>query len=158
MRGSVGSGVSVQSSVEAALLLPAVLLVVGMLVQPVCVAYTRVVMHSAAAEAVRLMTTSQDLDACRNYVLRRLDAVPPAALFHVGGREDWQIDLTPPGEGSAAEATIRGRVRPLPIGGAFVRAMGTGDGADVEMAVRVTAELRPAWLEGDYGEWVCMWG
>ena len=49
-------------------------------------------------------------------------------------------------------------MRPLPIGGAFVRAMGTGDGADVEMAVRVTAELRPAWLEGDYGEWVCMWG
>ena len=42
-----------QTSVEAALLVPVVLTLVALLVQPACVLYTRAVMASTAAELTR---------------------------------------------------------------------------------------------------------
>lgn len=147
-----------QASVEAAALLPTLLFVVGMLVQPVCVGYTRTVMRSAAAEGVRLLTTNPSQDDCRTYVVRRLRAVPSSPLFHVGGEESWEVEAVAPSDGGDATVSIEGRVRPLPITGAFVRLMGSDENGEVFLRVSASANLRPSWLEGSYGDWVGSWG
>jgi hypothetical protein len=62
-----------QSTVEAAVLLPTVFVLLALLVQPVCLLYTRTLMHGAAAETARAVLTargSADLSACRHYALR----------------------------------------------------------------------------------------
>ena len=59
-----------QTSVEAALLVPVVLTLVALLVQPACVLYTRAVMASTAAELTRLAATSRgDEGDVRSYAL-----------------------------------------------------------------------------------------
>ena len=68
------------------MLLPSFLILLLLMIQPVCLLYTRAVMESAASSAARIMTTSgEDADeACRAFVLRRLQAVPNVSIFHEG--------------------------------------------------------------------------
>ena len=78
---------------EAALLLPVLMVCLALLVQPMCLLYTRCVMQSAAAEGFRLLATvTGDTDdaACEQYVRRRLLAVPQTDVFLAG---DWQVEL-----------------------------------------------------------------
>lgn len=146
-----------QATVEAAALLPTLMLLLGLLMQPACLLYTRTVMHGAAAEAVRVLATSPGADEdCRDFVLRRLKAVPEVPLFHVGGRSDWDISFE---KGSASvTVSITGHLRPLPLLGISARLLGTEDAVGIRVEVRVTERTRPGWLEGDYGSWVGMWG
>ena len=73
-----------QSTVEAAVALPVVFLLVLLLVQPGIVLYDRMVMAGAAAEGCRLLATSDgDAATCEEYVRRRLGAIPPFDVFHV---------------------------------------------------------------------------
>ena len=73
-----------QSTVEAAVALPVVFLLVLLLVQPGIVLYDRMVMAGAAAEGCRLLATSDgDAATCEEYVRRRLGAIPPLDVFHV---------------------------------------------------------------------------
>jgi len=51
-----------------------------------------------------------------------------------------------------------GEVKPLPVIGAFARAMGgTAEGGYVELKVDVSYQSRPEWLEGDYDSWIAAW-
>ena len=60
-----------QSTVEAAVALPVVFLLVLLLVQPGIVLYDRMVMAGAAAEGCRLLATSDgDAATCEEYVRR----------------------------------------------------------------------------------------
>ena len=60
-----------QSTVEAAVALPVVFLLVLLLVQPGIVLYDRMVMAGAAAEGCRLLATSDgDAATCEEYVCR----------------------------------------------------------------------------------------
>ena len=64
-----------QMSVEAAVLIPAALTLIALLVQPACVLYTRSVMAATAGDLARLVVTSQDgEEELRDYALRRLRA------------------------------------------------------------------------------------
>ncbi len=142
---------------EAAVLLPTLMLLLAMLVQPVCLGYTRTIMAHVAAETLRVMATSPDEANARNYALRRLRAVPEASLFHVGADRDWQVQVGREDEGRVAVATIVGHVRPLPFFGALVSAFGERDGQGVVLRVQVRGNVRPAWVGGDYGTWQEMW-
>lgn len=150
-----------QASVEAAALLPVVMLLLAILLQPAFVLYTRAVMQQAAAEGVRVLATREAAgpvseEACRAFVLRRLASVPDASAFHVGGEEGWAVTL----EGDASsEVTVEveGRLRPLPVVGVLASAFGETDGDEVVLRVRATGTARPEWLEGSYGDWVAMW-
>ena len=113
-----------QMSVEAALLLPVVLTLLALLVQPVCVLYTRTVMASTAGER-------------------------PA---------DWELEVTGPDEGGSVLVALEGRVRPLPLLGALVAALGTGGDGTVLVRVETRGDLRADWIGGDYDDWVGMWG
>lgn len=152
-----------QASVEAALLLPSLMVCMALLTQPVCILYTRCVMQAAAAEACRLMATAPTQvnvvpQTQRDYVLRRLAAVPNVDVFHVGGEAGWSIEL----EGGTGEHTARAHiatvVRPLPLIGVLPALLGKSDGAgNVLLEVEVETATRPAWLEGSYGSWASTW-
>lgn len=148
-----------QATVEAAFLLPCFLTLLLIALQPLCILYTRSVMESAAAETARLMTTVEgELDGCKAFALRRLAAVPDVEIFHAGGELAWEVELTPADETGAVSVAITGAVRPLPVLGAFVRSMGETNGhGDVELAVQVSYQGRPAWLEGSYETWTSIW-
>ena len=148
-----------QMSVEAALLVPVVLAVVALLVQPACVLYTRAVMAATAGELARLAATSRGgEDELRSFALRRLAAVPDVPAFHEGGPAAWDVEVTGPSDDGAVEVLIVGRVRPLPLLGAFVSMLGTGAGGSVELRVRTSGSLRSQWIGGEYADWVEMWG
>lgn len=155
MRGRLASG---QSSVEAAVLLPSLMLVIALLAQPACLFYTRMVMCSAAAECARAAATAygNDMGPCRTYALRRLKAVPEVSVFHVGGASDWQVEIAH--TGSHVHVGILGHARPLPLLGVLVSAFGAHDATGVVLEVQLDEEVRPSWLEGGYDAWQSIWG
>lgn len=151
-----------QSSVEAALLLPSLMLVLAILLQPACILYTRASMSAAAAETARVLVTRVEGaggtdDAVRRFCLRRLAAVPDVSLFHEGGPDAWEVTLDGEEGSSTVSVEVVGRVRPLPLLGVAAQAMGETDGGCVVMRVRVEQSARPTWLEGSYGDWVSIW-
>ena len=149
-----------QSTVEAAFLLPTFLTLILLALQPVCLLYTRAVMESAAAETARLMTTTtvEDDGDLKEFTRRRLAAVPNVSVFHAGGPLSWDIELGRAGAGGVSSVSVVGEVKPLPVIGAFVQAMGSeGKGGYVELRVDVSYRSRPEWLEGDYDSWIAAW-
>lgn len=151
-----------QATVEVALLLPSFLLLLLLMLQPVCLLYTRGVMEGAASETARLMTTAglDGDEAYRAFALRRLAAIPDLAIFHEGGPQAWDVKVERASQtGGRVSVSIEGSVRPLPVLGAFARAFGQVNAqGDVELHVDVEYEGRPGWLEGDYAAWVEEWG
>lgn len=150
-----------QATVEAAFLLPVFLTLLLLALQPVCLLYTRAVMEQAAAATARLMITGEgDDEAYRTFALRRLSAVPNLEIFHAGGPLSWEIELKRTADtGGKVSVAIDGYVRPLPVLGAFVAAVGEANAyGDVGLRVEVAYEGRPAWLEGGYDAWIGMWG
>lgn len=144
---------------EAALLLPILMVCVALLVQPACLLYTRCVMQSAAAEGCRLLAT---LDArgspepsCEDYVLHRLEAVPQVGIFCMG---DWLVEFEGGPDDGRVGVEIACHARPLPLIGVVAAMLGPLD-ADgcVELKVSVGRPAGPSWVEGDYGEWTSVW-
>lgn len=148
-----------QSTVEAALLIPVTLTIVALLVQPACVLYTRSVMSATAHELARVVSTSRgSADEVRAYALRRLAAVPEAPLFHEGGLDAWEVVAEGPDDAGRVSVSVEGRVRPLPLLGAIVSALGTAEGDAVVVRVEASCDLQASWIGGSYDEWVGMWG
>lgn len=146
-------------SVEAALLLPVVLTLLALLVQPACVLYARSVMASTAGELVRLSVTSREAgEGLRAFALRRLAAVPDLSVFHEGGPSSWAVEVTGPDERGEVTATVSGRVRPLPLLGALVSPLGTWEGDSLVVRVEASGDMRADWIEGGYDAWVGIWG
>lgn len=136
-----------QSTVEAAFLAPVLLALLGLLLQPAALLYTRGVMTAAAAETCRLVQTSNSSsDAVRAYTLRRLGAVPKLSVFHVGGDESWKISWEG-GPGESVTVSIAGEARPLPLLGVEAGLLAQrGDGGNVRQQVQVSSTLAPSWL------------
>ena len=147
-----------QGPVEAAVTLPAVMLVFALLLQPACLSYTRMVMRGAAGECARAAATAYggDVASCREYALRRLRAVPEVPLFHVGGQGDWSIAVDR--SDTHVEVTIEGHARPLPLLGAVAALMRMCDAQGVVLRVSLSVDTRAEWVGGDYGGWQKMWG
>ena len=153
VRGEAG-----QATVEAAAILPVLMLVFAIILQPVCLCYTRAVMRAAAAEAARAATTAYggDTAECEACVRRRLGAVPEVPLFHVGGSRDWEVTIARTDH--QVDVTIAGHARPLPIMGAIAGAAFERDGSGIVLRVSLSMRGRPSWLGGDYSDWQSVWG
>ena len=150
-----------QSSVEAAILLPTLGLIVALLAQPACLAYTRALMYVAAGEAARVLATAPEEgrdELVLDYVRRRLKAVPEVSAFHEGGQEDWELTAELSEDGRWAKVNIKGHVRPLPLVGIAVQALYPHDEEGSLLEVNVTEQVRPLWLEGSFNEWISAWG
>lgn len=141
------------------MLLPTLMLLIGFLVQPVCLLYTRAVMRGVAGECVRVLATARGSDDeadCRRFALRRLAAVPEVSVFHVGGRDDWEISFKR--EDCRVSVSIAGHLRPLPLLGMSAEALGTRDEVGTRIEVQVTEQVRSDWVGGGYDDWLKMWG
>lgn len=150
-------GVSGQLTVEAPVLLGVLMLLFVLLLQPVCLLYTRMVMGHAAAETARVLATSADENAARMFALRRLEAIPGSSLFHVGERAGWEIRTVRDVEEGYVSVGIVGHAKPLPLFGELVGGAFDCDGEGVRLSVEVVERVRPEWLEGDYGQWMSEW-
>lgn len=139
-----------QSTVEAAVALPVVFLLVLLLVQPGIVLYDRMVMAGAAAEGCRLLATSDgDASLCEEYVLRRLGAVPPLDIFHVHGFGcTWEVNCEGGGAADVARVTVRTELRPLPLldGGAVLLGL-VNERGNLVVEVTAAAPTRAAWAQ-----------
>ena len=140
-------------------MLPTFLIVVAMLLEPVCVLYTRAVMESTAADLCRVLTTktSETDGRLRSYALRRLEAVPECPPFHGGGEDDWTIETKVDDDTKAASVTISGHALLFPIYGTVARMFSLADDKGLKLSVTVTEDLRPSWLKGGYSDWVGKW-
>ncbi|WP_051317781.1 TadE family protein [Atopobium sp. oral taxon 810] len=148
-----------QSTIEAAVLIPSVLVLIALLVQPACLLYTQMLMRGAAAETARAVLTARndsDLSACKDFGLRRLAAVPEVSPFHVGGQGDWHIK-TSDGKGGFVRVSITGHARPLPLFGGLASVFYERDGTGLVLHVDMTERMRPEWLGGAYADWVSVW-
>lgn len=152
-----------QSSIEAALLLPVLVVVFALLLQSGIVMYTKINMRVAAAQACRLYAVQAEgferrhqKDRYREFVLHRLQAVPKLEIFHKGSDKDWNIRFET-SQGSVA-VSIEHEYRPLPLWGLAASFMGyeRRDGA-VTTKVKVSSPVRPAWIKGGYREWQAQW-
>lgn len=147
-----------QATVEAAVMLPAVMLVLALLMEPACLSYTRMIMRGAAGECARAAATAYggDVSACKEYAYRRLKAVPEVPLFHVGGTGDWSVAIDR--SDTHVDVTIEGHARPLPLMGAVAALLRMSDGQGVVLRVSLSVDTRADWVGGDYGTWQKVWG
>ncbi len=144
-----------QATVEAAVLIPVLFVVLLALVQPALLLYDRVVMKAAAADACRLLSTKTDAlgsmdESVDAYVRHRLGAIPPAACFHVhDGGCTWEVEAVGGETAEEVSVAIRTKVRPLPlidVAGALTGAL-DGDGL-LTVEVRESRPTQPAWVAG----------
>lgn len=134
------------------------MLLFALLMQPVCVLYTCMVMRHAAAETARVAATSTSDATCRAFALRRLRAVPESSLFHVGGDEDWRVDVSRSADRRTCDVEIAGHLRPIPLFGVTTTLLGEVDSTGVRVRVRVSERTRPQWVGGEYHDWMGAWG
>lgn len=158
-----------QGTVEAALVIPVLFVLLLLLLQPGIVLYDRMVMRGAAAEACRLLATGSDAyggsgESCEAFVRHRLAAVPQHDCFHVhGGGCSWDIEASG-GEGSeTATVTIGNELRPLPIVDVGASLLGaTNASGNLEIQESVTMPSQPAWVAASPGGldpagWIGAW-
>ncbi len=123
-----------------------------MLIQPGIILYDRLVMQQAAAEACRVLISSdgsqEDMRLCEDYVRRRLSAVPQHDCFHVhAGSCSWDIRLVGSSASSGVSASISNEVKPLPLFDAAAALLGAvNERGNLEVQVQVDMEAQPAWF------------
>ena len=140
-----------QATVESALLVPVLLAVVLLLVEPGIVLYDRIVMKDAAAQGCRiLMTASGDdgasLDA---FVRRRLGSVPQQDAFHVhhGSECSWVIVGDGGPSSGHVSVTITNEVKPLPLIGFGAALFGAvNEEGNLEFSVTVSLPVQDGWV------------
>ena len=154
-----------QATVEAALLIPVLLLGLVIAVQPGIVLFNRVVMEAAATEGCRVLETASAADEGEvvEYVQRRLGAVPAVSAFHKGlGR--WEVEGQGAGQGGeCVSVRISHEYKPLPLVGQGMALLGlVGGNGLVRQEVFRETSVHDEWaLESEFGlsyeSWIDRW-
>ena len=160
-------GSSGQATVEAAIMIPIVFLLLLLLAQPAILLYNQIVMENAAAEGCRLLSTRTEFGAYSGdkyvgYVKRRLAAVPPLDIFHASASgAEWQIELIGDESSDMVSVRITNRLRPLPIIGWGAALLGLTDSSGyIVQTVEVSMPTQPNWAFKDGGDpstWPTQW-
>lgn len=141
-----------QAVVEAALLIPALLLSLLLLIQPGILLYTRMVMEGAAAEGCRILATTSELEqntkAAEGFVKRRLASIPQQQNFHVHEPTcTWSIVLTGNETTSEVSVEISTEVKPLPLFDFGLEALGVLNGqGNYELKVSRQLTTKTEWV------------
>ncbi|MBR5260388.1 MAG: pilus assembly protein [Eggerthellaceae bacterium] len=153
-----------QATVEAAVSLPVIFVLLLMLIQPSIVLFDRTVMQQAAAEGCRVLMTSDgsngSLKLCEDYIRRRLSAIPQQDNFHVHAEEcSWNITLSGSSGSPETAVVISTEVKPLPLldaAAALLDATNERGNIVIEVETRMTAQ--PAWfLNSGLGSGAASW-
>lgn len=158
-----------QGTVEAAVVIPVMFILMLLLLQPGIVLYDRVIMGSAAAEACRVLATSTDSQgsmnrSCEAFIRHRLSAIPQQDCFHVhNGVCSWSIEMSGD-EGSLFVTTrIRNELRPLPLFDGAAKLLGMVNArGNLEIEESVTMQVQPTWVSGTQSglapaSWIGSW-
>lgn len=146
-----------QASVEAAFMLPVLFFLMLLLMQPIIILYTKTMMASAAQETCRVVSTDFDasFDDCRQFAKRRLRAIPSLSLFHVGGDDSWDIQITRSKNKSVVE--ISSHAKALPLVGMSAWGVAGMDDEGIILKVKAAQSTQPSWVKGGYRDWQKIW-
>lgn len=158
-----------QATVEAAVLIPIVLLMLMFLLQPGIILYDRLVMKNAAAEGCRLLSTkiaiSSQTDLYEEYIRSRLGSIPQEDHFHI--HDDgcsWEISMQGDESSAVVSVEITNKVKPLPFFDFASKGIGMV-GEDGFFTIEVNEVFVPKndWvISNDAGlnpkNWVSQWG
>lgn len=145
-----------QGTVEAALAIPILMLLILLLIQPGIILYDRMVMQAAAAEGCRLLATSTDSlgsmhDSCEAFIRHRLGSIPQQACFHVHEGANgcsWKIAFSGDELSHEVGVRIENEVRPLPLldAGATLLNLTNAEG---NLVVEASASMpaQPGWAQ-----------
>lgn len=158
-----------QASVEAAILIPILFILLLLLLQPSILLYDRIVMKNAAAEGCRLLATktavlSAGKDPYEEYILARLSSIPEEDHFHVHkGGCSWEVSLLGDESSSVVSVRISHKVKPLPFIDVVSQGLGITDEAGLyEVAVEAEFVPKNDWVFSNEagnnpGDWVKQW-
>ncbi len=139
-----------QGTVEAAVAIPVLFLLLLLLLQPGIILYDRLVMGNAAAEGCRLLATATGdmAGSCEAFVRHRLSAVPQHDCFHVHqGDCSWRIELAGDESSESVSVRIVNELRPLPLFDAGARLLGLANAnGNLEIEEVVTMQTQPGWV------------
>lgn len=141
-----------QVTVEAAFLVPVLMCVLLLMLEPGIVLYDRIVMNSAVAEGARLLSTQKDGDTklVEEYIHRRLGAIPSVDIFHVHrGGCSYQITCSGNSHTSTVSVSLKNRVKALPLLDISLRAFGgISDDGQFEIEVASMLSTQYSWAKG----------
>lgn len=139
-----------QGTVEAAIVMPVLFVLLLLLLQPGIVLYDRLVMGNAAAEGCRLLATaSSDMSgSCEAFIRHRLAAVPQHDCFHVHhGDCSWNIEFSGGEASETVTVSITNELRPLPLFDAGAKLLGMANAnGNLEITESVTMQTQPGWV------------
>ena len=142
-----------QATVEAAVGIPVLFVLLLMLLQPGIILYDRMVMSAAAAEGCRLLAT-RSYDAgmsdayCIELIKRHLGAIPPHQLFHVHEPAcTWHITVAGGEHEASAQVGITNKVKLLPLLDAAAVLVGLADAEGcLTIQVAYQQQTQPNWV------------
>ena len=158
-----------QSTVEGAFLIPILLVLLLLLIQPSIFLYDRMVMQAAAAEGCRALATQSPsspggIKPYEDYILRRLGSIPQQDNFHVHSTGcSWRIEMTGNEASEQVSVSITNELKPLPLFDVGAEALGLTNGnGNFELTVEVSTPAKSAWVlsneDGmDPKGWVNQW-
>lgn len=157
-----GYFLSGQTTIEAAISLPVLFMLVLFLVQPAIILYDRMVMNAAACEACRVLMTYSSVsglteEILHEQVVRHLGSVPAHELFHVRTEEgSWDVLFEGSERSSSVRVVIYNKVKLLPLIDAFSRAVRIADSEGYySFEVEYVLRSQPEWIETNSpSEWV----
>ncbi len=142
-----------QAAVECAFLIPVVLLLLMLLIQPGILLYNYMVMKGAASEGCRLLATRSDVsagqDVYESSIRRHLGSVPQQENFHVHQAGcSWIITLEGNEQSPQVKVTIENQVKPLPFFDFAASALGlTNEAGNFVQKVEIQREVRSSWVQ-----------
>ena len=146
-------GIRGQGTVEAAVVIPVLFLLLLLLLQPGIVMYDRLVMGNAAAEGCRLLATATDAagamqGSCEAFVRHRLAAVPQHDCFHVhGGECSWKIEMSGNEDSGVVSVRISNELKPLPLFDMGSKLLGlANENGNLAIEESVTMPVQPDWV------------
>ena len=150
-------------TVEAAFLVPVILLVLAIMLQPAILLFDRAVMESAAGQAIRMLSTRPSGAPDSGYekvVEDQLSAIPDIDIFHVVG-SGWDIELEGDEMSENVKVKIETDVLPLPLVGMAASMVWDSDNDGyLEVVVERAADTQPGWVwkqGGGPSDWIGQW-
>ena len=141
-----------QGTVEAAVTIPILFILLLLLLQPGIILYDRIVMDAAAAEGCRLLATKTDAlgsmsDSCEAFIRHRLAAIPQHDCFHIHhGSCSWDIQFEGDESSQSVSVTIGNEVRPLPLLDITSKLLGmTNAAGNLKIQTTVSMPTQPEW-------------
>lgn len=156
-----------QATVEAALIIPIIFILMLLLIQPGIILYDLCIMNSAASETCRVLSTSDDENIskiCEPFIRRRLSGIPQQDNFHVHSDGcSYEFEFNGNQNSELVSVQIKNEVKPLPLIGFLSNIFGILNANNCfEIIATSEQKLKPSWtINSPYGnnpeKWVGGW-